>query len=74
MANSLESSAPSTARYMASERGSTRMKAGTAQKMVANMLSTGTMIKLGKVYQNYMVQVQPTNDIAAATYSLFAAV
>ena len=42
--------------------GSTRMKAGTAQKMVANMLSTGTMIKLGKVYQNYMVQVQPTNE------------
>ncbi len=42
--------------------GSTRMKAGTAQKMVANMLSTGTMVKLGKVYQNYMVQVQPTNE------------
>lgn len=42
--------------------GSTRMKAGTAQKMVVNMLSTGTMIKLGKVYQNYMVHVQPTNE------------
>lgn len=42
--------------------GSTRMKAGTAQKMVLNMLSTGVMIKLGKVYQNYMVDVQPTNE------------
>lgn len=42
--------------------GSTRMKAGTAQKMVVNMLSTGVMIRLGKVYQNYMVHVQPTNE------------
>lgn len=42
--------------------GSTRMKAGTAQKLVANMLSTGVMVRLGKVYQNYMVQVQPTNE------------
>lgn len=42
--------------------GSTRMKAGTAQKMIVNMLSTGTMVKLGKVYQNYMVHVQPTNE------------
>ena len=41
--------------------GSTRMKAGTAQKMIVNMLSTGVMIRLGKVYQNYMVHVQPTN-------------
>lgn len=41
--------------------GSTRMKAGTAQKMVLNMISTATMIKIGKVYQNYMVDVQPTN-------------
>ena len=37
--------------------GSTRMKSGTAQKMVLNMLSTGTMIKLGKVYGNLMVDV-----------------
>ena len=37
--------------------GSTRMKAGTAQKLVLNMLSTGTMIKLGKVYGNLMVGV-----------------
>ena len=42
--------------------GSTRMKAGTAQKMVVNMLSTATMIASGKVYQNYMVNVQPTNE------------
>ena len=42
--------------------GSTRMKAGTAQKMVLNMLSTGVMVKTGKVYQNLMVHVQPTNQ------------
>lgn len=42
--------------------GSTRMKAGTAQKMVLNMLTTCTMIKLGKVYGNLMVDVQPTNQ------------
>jgi len=41
--------------------GSTRMKAGTAQKMVLNMLSTGAMIKLGKVYENLMVDVRATN-------------
>ena len=42
--------------------GSTRMKAGTAQKMVLNMLSTGTMIRGGKVYSNLMINVQPTNE------------
>jgi N-acetylmuramic acid 6-phosphate etherase len=42
--------------------GSTRMKAGTAQKLVLNMLSTGTMIKLGKVYGNLMVDVQIKNE------------
>lgn len=42
--------------------GSTRMKSGTAQKMIANMISTGVMVRLGKVYQNYMVCVQPTNE------------
>lgn len=41
--------------------GSTRMKAGTAQKMALNILSTATMIKLGKVYGNLMVDVQITN-------------
>ncbi|RPF42033.1 N-acetylmuramic acid 6-phosphate etherase [Hydrogenoanaerobacterium saccharovorans] len=42
--------------------GSTRMKSGTAQKMVLNMLSTGVMIKLGKVYGNLMVDVKATNE------------
>lgn len=41
--------------------GSTRLKAGTAQKLVLNMLTTATMIKLGKVYGNLMVSVQATN-------------
>lgn len=42
--------------------GSTRLKAGTATKMVLNMLSTATMIKLGKVYGNYMVDVHVSNQ------------
>ena len=42
--------------------GSTRMKSGTAQKMVLNMLSTGAMVKLGKVYGNLMVDVKPSNQ------------
>ena len=42
--------------------GSTRMKSGTAQKMVLNMLSTGVMIKRGKVYGNLMVDVKATNE------------
>jgi N-acetylmuramic acid 6-phosphate etherase len=42
--------------------GSTRMKAGTAQKLVLNMLSTASMIKMGKVYGNLMVDVQMTNE------------
>lgn len=41
--------------------GSTRMKAGTAQKMVLNMISTTIMIKLGKVFSGYMIDVKPTN-------------
>jgi len=41
--------------------GSTRMKSGTAQKMVLNMLTTASMIKIGKTYENFMVDVQPTN-------------
>jgi N-acetylmuramic acid 6-phosphate etherase len=41
--------------------GSTRLKAGTAQKMVLNMLSTGVMIRLGKTFGNLMVDVQATN-------------
>ena len=41
--------------------GSTRMKAGTATKLVLNMLSTGVMIRTGAVYGNLMVNVQPSN-------------
>ena len=41
--------------------GSTRLKSGTAQKLVLNMLSTGAMVKTGKVYQNLMVDMQATN-------------
>ena len=42
--------------------GSTRLKAGTAQKLVLNMLSTLSMVGIGKTYQNLMVDVQPTNE------------
>lgn len=42
--------------------GSTRMKSGTATKLILNMISTGVMIRLGYVYGNLMVNVQPTND------------
>ena len=42
--------------------GSTRLKAGTAQKMVLNMISTGAMVRLGKVYRNLMVDMLATND------------
>lgn len=42
--------------------GSTRMKAGSEQKMVLNMFSTGIMVKVGNIYQNLMVNVQPTNE------------
>lgn len=41
--------------------GSTRMKSGTAQKMICNILSTTSMIKMGKVYENLMIDIQPTN-------------
>ena len=46
--------------------GSTRMKAGTAQKMVLNMLSSGAMTRLGYVYGNLMVNVPPKNSKLAA--------
>lgn len=42
--------------------GSTRLKAGTAQKLVLNMISTGTMVGVGKVYENLMVDVMQTNE------------
>lgn len=41
--------------------GSTRLKAGTAQKLVLNMISTASMVGIGKVYKNLMVDVLPTN-------------
>ncbi|MCR5402958.1 MAG: N-acetylmuramic acid 6-phosphate etherase [Butyrivibrio sp.] len=42
--------------------GSTRLKAGTAQKLILNMISTGSMVGIGKVYRNLMVDVQQTNE------------
>lgn len=42
--------------------GSTRLKSGTAQKLILNMISTGIMVGIGKVYQNLMIDVQPTNE------------
>ena len=42
--------------------GSTRLKAGTAQKLVLNMISTITMVRLGKTYGNLMVDLRPTNE------------
>ena len=41
--------------------GSSRMKSGTSQKMILNMLSTGAMIRIGKTYQNYMIDLRTTN-------------
>lgn len=42
--------------------GSTRMKSGTAQKLVLNMLSTGAMVRTGKVYENLMINLRPLNQ------------
>ena len=42
--------------------GSSRLKAGTAQKMILNMLSTGAMIKIGKTYENFMIDLKATNE------------
>jgi len=42
--------------------GSSRLKAGTAQKMVLNMLTTGAMIKIGKTYENFMIDLKATNE------------
>lgn len=42
--------------------GSTRMKSGTAQKMICNIISTSAMVKMGKVYENLMIDVQATNE------------
>ena len=42
--------------------GSTRLKAGTAQKIILNMISTGSMAMTGRVYQNLMIEVKPLNE------------
>lgn len=42
--------------------GSSRLKAGTAQKMVLNMLSTGAMIRIGKTYENFMIDLKASNE------------
>lgn len=42
--------------------GSSRMKSGTAQKMILNMISTGAMVRIGKTYENYMIDLQLTNN------------
>lgn len=53
--------------------GSTRMKAGTSQKLVLNMLSTAAMVQLGKVYSNLMVDVSPSNrKLAARAHRIIA--
>lgn len=46
--------------------GSTRLKAGTSQKMVLNMLSTAAMVRLGHAYENFMIDALPTNHKVAA--------
>jgi N-acetylmuramic acid 6-phosphate etherase len=54
--------------------GSTRLKAGTSQKLVLNMISTGAMVQLGKVYGNLMVDLVPTNaKLARRAQSIVAA-
>lgn len=51
--------------------GSTRMKSGTCQKMICNMITTASMIKLGKVYQNLMIDVKATNEkLIARSYRI----
>ena len=47
--------------------GSTRLKAGIAQKLVLNMISTGTMIGIGKAYENLMVDMMQSNEKLSAT-------
>ena len=42
--------------------GSTRLKSGTAQKLIVNMISTGAMVRIGKAYQNLMVDVRQSNE------------
>lgn len=55
--------------------GSTRMKSGTAQKLICNMITTTSMVKLGKVYQNLMVDLKATNEkLVARSLSIICAV
>ena len=42
--------------------GSTRLKSGTAQKLICNMITTASMIKLGKTYSNLLIEMMPTNE------------
>ncbi len=49
--------------------GSTRLKSGTAQKLVLNMLTTASMIRIGKTYENLMVDVSATNNKLVARAS-----
>jgi N-acetylmuramic acid 6-phosphate etherase len=54
--------------------GSTRMKAGTAQKLVLNMISTAAMVQLGRVYSNLMVDLRPDNaKLRSRTQTIVAA-
>lgn len=55
--------------------GSTRLKAGSAQKMILNMISTGAMVRTGKVYKNLMVNLKPSNEkLARRTVNIVSAV
>ncbi len=55
--------------------GSTRLKAGSAQKMILNMISTGAMVRTGKVYKNLMVNLKPSNEkLAHRTVNIVSAV
>ena len=55
--------------------GSTRMKSGTAQKLICNMITTASMVKLGKVYENLMVDLKATNEkLVARSLSIICSV
>ena len=51
--------------------GSTRLKAGSAQKMILNMISTGAMVRTGKIYKNLMVNLKPSNEKACAPHGKY---
>ena len=55
--------------------GSTRMKSGTAQKMICNMISTASMVKMGKVYENLMIDVKATNEkLVSRSFSIICTI